>query len=295
MNTLVVSVIDRDTYLGLEESSSVVEMNGHAALSNGDKSSGPDSRSPAHPAEQDPLATVVKSDIHDVNGGAAEFRRRPKRPPPRFTEHDATEDDSGDEFEGVRIRGRPAPKIAALSRSDGLAHWSKEESFDQAAPLPQPSRPSAAGVSSQRRKLAFAAADGTPVSIAASTPSSASTSTPAFRAAGGSTPSSASRSVHWKKSDERAAKRENRSPSPDARTIAARNAAEAETTDFEERYRAEVAADGLDMERDWYLREEEGGVDEAGGMYQAEETYNRGGQKKEVSILRFAVTAKIYF
>jgi hypothetical protein len=45
-----------------------------------------------------------------------------------------------------------------------------------------------------------------------------------------------------------------------------------EASDFEDKYKAEVAADGLDMDRDWYLREEEGGVDEAGGMYQVEES-----------------------
>lgn len=264
---------------------------------------GPDSRSPAHPAEQDPRRRNETANNGDGGDGGA-FRRRPKRPPPRFTDDDGPGDDSGDELEGVRIRGRPAPKSAAFSRPSGRSNSnssSKEASFDEAAPLPQPSRPSAAGASSQRRKIAFAAADGTPVSIASSTagstPSNASTSTPAFRvSAGGATPSSSvSKSVHWKKQDERAAKRENRSPSPDAVTIAARNASEAEASAFEDKFKAEVAADGLDIDRDWYLREEDGGVDESGGMYQVEDSYKRGGQQtQEVRLLLFSGVAAVF-
>ena len=261
---------------------------------------GPQSRSPYHPAEQDPRRDNGANG--GANGGGAAFRRRPKRPPPRFTEDDGPEDDSGDELEGVRIRGRPAPKSAAFSRPSGRSNSSnssREAAFDQAAPLPQPSRPSAQAAGSQHRKIAFAAADGTPVSIAASaagsTPSDASTATPALRGTGGATPSSVSKSVHWKKTDERAAKRENRSPSPDAVTIAARNAAEAEAAAFEDKFKAEVAADGLDMDRDWYLREEEGGFDEAGGMYQAEESYKRGGQKDQVWLLSLGIPPSMRF
>lgn len=89
-----------------------------------------------------------------------------------------------------------------------------------------------------------------------------------------------SKSSLWKKADERSARRvAAREPSPDMAEISAQN--QSEQTGFDDKLAGEIAAEGLDMDRDWYLREEDGGIDEAGGGYAMEDesTYKRGQRK----------------
>lgn len=64
-------------------------------------------------------------------------------------------------------------------------------------------------------------------------------------------------------------------------TITAQN--QSERSQFDDKLAGEIAAEGLDMDRDWYLREEDGGMDEAGGAYAMddESTYKRGQPKAE--------------
>lgn len=64
-------------------------------------------------------------------------------------------------------------------------------------------------------------------------------------------------------------------------TISARN--QSERSQFDDKLAGEIAAEGLDMDRDWYLREEDGGMDEAGGAYNLEDetTYKRGQPKTD--------------
>lgn len=64
-------------------------------------------------------------------------------------------------------------------------------------------------------------------------------------------------------------------------TISARN--QSEQSNFDDKLAGEIAAEGLDMDRDWYLREEEGGMDETDGgfHFQDESTYKRGKPKHD--------------
>jgi hypothetical protein len=80
-------------------------------------------------------------------------------------------------------------------------------------------------------------------------------------------------SVNWSRSAGREAKRQQaREQSPDIKTIDAANAAE-----FDERLAHAIASEGLDLDRDWYLREEDGGFDgdEGRGGLGDEESYAR--------------------
>jgi hypothetical protein len=78
----------------------------------------------------------------------------------------------------------------------------------------------------------------------------------------------------WSRKDAREQKA--REASPDLQSIDQANAA-----DFDERLAQEIAAEGLDMDRDWYLREEGGVMDDdrGHGGLRSEETYTRSQSK----------------
>lgn len=172
---------------------------------------------------------------------------RPIRPPPpRFR----AERGGGDDLEGARVLG------------GGRRNNAPGSSFDRAAALPAPvragsaTRAASATPSSARRPVAFAAPP-------------SSTSTPAAAAATPVTTATLE-STTWSRGDARAKKA--REPSPDLATIDAQNAAE-----FDTRLAAEIASEGLGLDRDWYLREEEGVADDTGehAGFGEEETYAR--------------------
>ena len=154
-------------------------------------------------------------------------------------------------------------------------------SFDKVAPLPEPVRAASARSSGvpvpTRKRVEFATPSGasaasTVTRIAADSP--ANVSDPGATPAGGvGSGGSALASTTWARGAERdAKKRQAREPSPDLASIDAANVA-----DFDERMAGEIAAEGLQLERDWYLREEEGGMDgdEGQGALGDEETYSR--------------------
>jgi hypothetical protein len=95
--------------------------------------------------------------------------------------------------------------------------------------------------------------------------------------------------VEWSRRDAR--ERKAREVSPDLKSIDQANAA-----DFDEKLAQEIAADGLDMDRDWYLREEEGTMDDDwghGGLGD-ERTYTRGQPKPaaDAPVCGLALSAK---
>ena len=186
-------------------------------------------------------------------------------------------------------------------------------SFDNVAPLPAPVRAASAGAAGgsmpPRKRVEFATPTGaTPSAASAATrvplgtpgASERASATPATAGAGSGAGArgspakggSALQSVSWAREDEREARRKQaREPSPDMKTIDARNAGE-----FDDKLAQEIASEGLQLDRDWYLREEEGGIDgDEGHALGDEDTYARGksnqaGQKDQpVRCQRFCV------
>ena len=212
--------------------------------------------------------------------------QRDLRPaPPRAPKFSFDADGGGDHVEGARVLGGDQKGAGMMSfahptgRGGSGAH--NGSSFDKVAPLPEPVHAASARSSGApmptRKRVEFATPSGasaasTVTRIAADSPANASD--PGATPAGGvGSGGSALASTTWARGAERdAKKRQAREPSPDLASIDAANAA-----DFDERMAGEIAAEGLQLERDWYLREEEGGMDgdEGQGALGDEETYTR--------------------
>jgi hypothetical protein len=150
--------------------------------------------------------------------------------------------------------------------------------FDKAAPLPAPVRAASAKPGSAtptRKRVEFATPSGASAgSTATRVPMDSVTGdASATPASGGAARGYALQSVSWAREDERAARRQAaRQPSPDLKTIDAANRAE-----FDDKFAQEIASEGLQLDRDWYLREEEGGIDGDEGHALGDEiTYSRG-------------------
>lgn len=130
-------------------------------------------------------------------------------------------------------------------------------SFDKVAALPQPVRAGSArgdgDAAPRRRSVAFA------TSSALSTASTGTATAAQQRRAEAA--GSALQTTNWSRDDARQAKQAaEREASPDLKEIDRANAAE-----FDDKLAQVIAAEGLDMDRDWYLREEEGGFGDDGG------------------------------
>ena len=199
---------------------------------------------------------------------------------------------AGDDVEGVRILGSGRDNSSGVAFQRREARNAGASSFDTVAPLPEPVRAGSARATGApapaRKRVEFATPGGGT--------SSASTATRITAAAGaspagaavqrssplaGSSGASAGRgaalaSTAWAREDERAARKQAaREPSPNLAEIDAANKGE-----FDNKLAQEIASEGLQLDRDWYLREEEGGMDDergaAGTAMGDEETYARG-------------------